>query len=208
MVGVTAQRPLLEAVKSGAYISNGTTSEQKQVDIRCKCIYKYSVHGAATQSGERAAQQALSPAAYAWRDGGLGICLSTPRGIRSRNLPSRGQALHYEKQRRVKTKGEKNLTRQSYQQGNVSDPIRTRRGLVYRIRCRLRTSDGKWMHKSERLQGLSGKKAARAVLDQRIRDSQSRPAEAVDFTFQQVLDALWRPYLDRKHVKPSTRRSY
>jgi hypothetical protein len=72
----------------------------------------------------------------------------------------------------------------------------------------LRTSDGKWIHKSEILENLSGKKAARAVLDQRIRESQNRPVEAVDFTVQHVVDQLWRPYLDRKQVKPSTKRSY
>jgi integrase len=100
------------------------------------------------------------------------------------------------------------LTRQSYQQGYVSNPIRTRRGPVFRIRYRLRTSDGKWIHKSETLENLSGKKAARAVLDQRIRESQNRPIQTVDFTVQYVVDALWRPYLDRKQVKPSTKRSY
>lgn len=100
------------------------------------------------------------------------------------------------------------MTRQSYQQGYVSDPIRTRRGSVYRIRYRLRRADGKWVHKSETLEGLSGKKAARAVLDNRIRESQNRPIAAVDFTVQHVVDALWRPYLDRKQVKPSTKRSY
>jgi integrase len=100
------------------------------------------------------------------------------------------------------------LTRQSYQKGYVSDPIRTRRGLVFRIRYRLRGADGTWVHKSETLENLSGKKAARAVLDQRIRESQNRPMETVDFTVQHIVDALWRPYLDRKQVKPSTKRSY
>ena len=100
------------------------------------------------------------------------------------------------------------MTRQSYQQGYVSDPIRTRRGLVFRIRYRLRSADGNWIHKSETLENLSGKKAARAVLDQRIRESQNRPIQTADFTVEHVVDALWRPYLDRKQVKPSTKRSY
>ncbi len=100
------------------------------------------------------------------------------------------------------------MTRQSYQQGYVSDPIRTRRGLVFRIRYRLRTAEGRWVHKSETLENLPGKKAARAVLDKRIRESQNRPIETVDFTVQHIVDALWRPYLDRKQVKPSTKRSY
>lgn len=100
------------------------------------------------------------------------------------------------------------MTRQSYQQGYVSDPIRTRRGFVFRIRYRLRGADGKWMHKSETLENVSGKKAARAVLDQRIREAQNRPIEVVDFTVRHLVDSLWRPYLDRKQVKPSTKRSY
>lgn len=100
------------------------------------------------------------------------------------------------------------MTRQSYQQGYVSDPIRTRRGPVFRIRYRLRTADGKWMHKTETLENLSGKKAARAVLDQRIREAHNRPIEAVDFTVQHIVDSLWRPYLERKQVKPSAKRSY
>ena len=100
------------------------------------------------------------------------------------------------------------MTRRSYQQGYVSDPIRTRRGLVFRIRYRLRGTNGKWMHKSETLENLSGKKAARAVLDQRIREAQNRPIEALDLTVQHIVDSLWRPYLERKQVKPSTKRSY
>lgn len=100
------------------------------------------------------------------------------------------------------------MTRQSYQQGYVSDPIRTRRGLVFRIRYRLRTADGKWVHKTETLENLSGKKAARAVLDRRIRETQNRPVEVVDFTVQHIVDSLWRPYLERKQVKASTKRSY
>jgi len=77
-----------------------------------------------------------------------------------------------------------------------------------RIRYRLRSADGHWIQKSETLENLSGKKAARAVLDQRIRESQNRPIQTADFTVQHVVDALWRPYLDRKQVKPSTKRSY
>ena len=53
------------------------------------------------------------------------------------------------------------MTRQSYQQGYVSNPIRTREGLAIRIRYRVRTAEGKWIHKSETLRGLAGKKAAR-----------------------------------------------
>jgi hypothetical protein len=61
------------------------------------------------------------------------------------------------------------VTRQSFQKGYVSNPIRTRQGIIFKIRYRLRTAQG-WRQKSETLHGLTGKKAARAVLDQRIRD--------------------------------------
>jgi integrase len=81
-------------------------------------------------------------------------------------------------------------------------------GLVFRIRYRLRTSEGKWVHRSETLHGLTGKKAARAVLDQRIRDCENRPIETMDLTVQNLVDTYWRPYLDRRQVKPSTKRSY
>jgi len=84
----------------------------------------------------------------------------------------------------------------------------TRRGPAFIIRYRLRTSDGKWTHKSETLYGLAGKKAARAVLDQHIRETENRTSEQTDLTVQSFVEAYYKPYLDRKQVKPSTRRSY
>ena len=59
------------------------------------------------------------------------------------------------------------MARPSFQRGYVSDPIRTRTGIVFVIRYRLRSGDGRWKHKSENLHGLENKKAARAVLQQR-----------------------------------------
>jgi hypothetical protein len=64
-----------------------------------------------------------------------------------------------------------------------------------------------WRWRYSQFENLSGKKAARAVLDRRIRESQNRPIETVNYTVQHIVDALWRPYLDRKQVKPSTKRS-
>jgi len=100
------------------------------------------------------------------------------------------------------------MTRRSYQQGYVSEPTKTRQGVIFRIRYRVRNGDGGWTHKSETLHGLSGKKAARAVLDQRIRESENKPIETSEMTLLEFLDAYWRPYLERKQVKPSTKRSY
>jgi integrase len=100
------------------------------------------------------------------------------------------------------------VIRRSYQQGYVSEPIRTSRGIAFRLRYRLHDANGKWIHKCETIYGLAGKKAARAVLDQRIRESENKTIEVTDLTALDFIETYWRPYLERKQVKPSTRRSY
>ena len=100
------------------------------------------------------------------------------------------------------------MTRQSYQQGYVSKPISTRLGIVFKIRYRVKSADGKWNHKSETLYGLQGRKAARAVLDQRIRDASNQKPEGSDLSLRTFVDAWWKPYLQRKAVKLSTRSNY
>ena len=100
------------------------------------------------------------------------------------------------------------MTRQSYQQGYVSRPIPTRTGTVFKIRYRVRSVDGKWYQKAETLYGLCGKKAARAVLEERIREASSPKPEGSDLSLRAFVDAWWKPYLQRKGVKPSTRRNY
>jgi len=100
------------------------------------------------------------------------------------------------------------MTRQSYQQGYVSEPIRKRRGIAFVIRYRVRTVDGKWKQKSETLYELAGKKAARTVLAQRLRESTTRKVEAADLSLRDFVETYWKPYLDRKNVKPSTWMGY
>ena len=100
------------------------------------------------------------------------------------------------------------MTRQSYQQGYVSRPIPTRTGTVFKIRYRVRSAEGKWNQKAETLYGLCGKKAARAVLEERIREASSPKPEGSDLSLRAFVDAWWKPYLQRKGVKPSTRRNY
>lgn len=100
------------------------------------------------------------------------------------------------------------MTRKSFQEGYVSDPIRNRRGIGFVIRYRLRMGDGKWKHRSETVYGLSGKKAAREVLRQRLRDASTRLPETAEMKVRDFVEAYWRPYLDRRGVKPSTRQSY
>jgi integrase len=100
------------------------------------------------------------------------------------------------------------MTRQSFQQGYVSQPIHTRQGIVFKIRYRVRMGDGKWKHKSETLHGVVGRKAARSVLERRIRDATPARIEAADLTLKGFVEKYWRPYLGRKNVKPSTRTSY
>jgi integrase len=100
------------------------------------------------------------------------------------------------------------VTRLSYQQGYVSNPIRTRRGLIFKIRYRVRAAGGKWKQKSETLYELSGRKAARAVLEQRIREATTTNLETSELTFREFVEAYWKPSLDRKGLKLSTRESY
>ena len=100
------------------------------------------------------------------------------------------------------------MTRQSYQQGYVSKPIQTRRGMAFKIRYRVRTAEGKWQHKSETLHDLPGKKAARAILQLRLQEASATPPETSDLTFRQFVETYWVPYLERKGMKPSTRVGY
>lgn len=96
----------------------------------------------------------------------------------------------------------------SFQKGFVSDPIRTRSGIVFEIRYRIRNWDGTCKHKSERLRGLEGKKAARGVLEQRLRETSIEIVAPKDLNMQDFVDQYWKPYLDRIEAKPSTRKSY
>ena len=96
------------------------------------------------------------------------------------------------------------MTRYAFQQGYVSDPIRTRRGTVYKIRYRVPAAGGKFKHRKETLYGLNGKKAARAVLNERLQQAGNMNPEAADLTLRSFAETYWKSYLDRKQVKPST----
>lgn len=100
------------------------------------------------------------------------------------------------------------MTRQSYQQGHVSEPIRQRNGVAFKIRYRVRTAAGKWKQKCETLYNLPGKKAARVVLQQRLQETSATPHETLDFTFREFVETYWVPYLERKGMKPSTKVGY
>jgi integrase len=100
------------------------------------------------------------------------------------------------------------VTRQSYQQGYVSKSISTQSGTVFKIRYRVRSANGEWNQKAETLYGLCGRKAARAVLEERIREASSTKLQSSELTLRAFVDAWWKPYLQRKGVKPSTRRNY
>src|SRR5579859_1543209 len=100
------------------------------------------------------------------------------------------------------------MTRSSFQRGYVSNPIRTRSGLVFEIRYRMRSGDGTWKHKSERLHGLKNKSEARAALENKLREAAIQTVTPNDLTMQGFVDQYWRLYLDRIEAKPSTRKSY
>ncbi len=100
------------------------------------------------------------------------------------------------------------MTRQSYQQGYISEPIQTRQGTAFKIRYRVRTQSGKWQHRRETLYGLTGRKAARAVLEQRIQAASTVRPGVSALTTRGFVETYWRPYLDRQRVKLSTRATY
>jgi integrase len=95
-----------------------------------------------------------------------------------------------------------------HQQGYVSDPIRTRRGTIFKIRYRVPAAGGKIKHRTETLYNLNGKKAARAVLNERLQQVGKVSAEAADLTLRIFVENYWKPYLERKKTKPSTLRGY
>jgi hypothetical protein len=72
----------------------------------------------------------------------------------------------------------------------------------------VRTSDGKWKQKSETLYDLKGKKAAQAELNKRIQDATPMRLEGSELTLRGFVDAYWKPSLDRKCLKLSTRQTY
>lgn len=98
------------------------------------------------------------------------------------------------------------MTRRTFQQGYVSNAIRTRNGTAFKIRYRVSTLGGKWEHRSETLYGLRGKKAARAVLEERIKNAAK--IESTDMTLRVFVETFWKPFLDRKNLKPATRAGY
>jgi integrase len=99
-------------------------------------------------------------------------------------------------------------TRHLLQEGYVSDSFRTRHGTAFIIRYRVPAAGGKFKHKQETLYDLSGKKEAKAVLNQRLQQIGSMSLEAADLTFKAFVDNYWMPYLDRKQAKPSTLNGY
>jgi integrase len=100
------------------------------------------------------------------------------------------------------------VTRQTYQHGWVSNPIHTQRGIAFKIRYRVRTAEGKWKQRSETLYNLTGRKAARAAVEQKIRQASAMPPETTDLTFREFVETYWLPHLERNGMKPSTRAGY
>ena len=99
------------------------------------------------------------------------------------------------------------MTRQSFQRGYVSKPIPSPRGLRFKVRFRVPGANGRWKQKNKTIYATS-RKVARAELERMIREASAQPVQASDLTFQQFVESYWKPYLDRRNVKPSTRCSY
>jgi integrase len=100
------------------------------------------------------------------------------------------------------------MNRQSFQKGHVSNLIRTRQGPAFKIRWREREADGRWKQRSELVYGLAGKKEARAVLEDRIKECTRRSSHPAQLTVGTFIQEYWKPHLGRKNVKPATRAAY
>jgi len=106
------------------------------------------------------------------------------------------------------------MIRRSFQKGHISKRKTKNHGVVYDIRFRVRSPEGKWKQRCETLNALGEGKVARAkaeeILEFRLREA--NPANGIvipsNMTFRQFADSQWQQYLDRKAVKPSTRASY
>jgi len=95
------------------------------------------------------------------------------------------------------------MTLRRFPQGYVSNSIRTRNGTAFKIRYCVPAPGEKLKHSSETLYGLEGKKAARAVLEERIKNAAK--IESTDMILTEFVNTFWKPYLDRKDLKPATR---
>lgn len=100
------------------------------------------------------------------------------------------------------------MTRRSFQQGYVSNPIHTRKGIVFKIRYRVPASEGKWKHRSETLYDLAGRRAAREILGKRLESTSAQIPEAMKMTLREFVNTFWKPYLNRRNLKPATRSGY
>jgi integrase-like protein len=101
------------------------------------------------------------------------------------------------------------MIRRSFQEGYVSKPQKSRNGVFFEIRYRTPLEGGKWRQCSERLYGLSGRKAAKEILRDRLDKIDERPAQDAErITFKRFVDAYFKPSLERAALKPSTLYGY
>jgi integrase len=100
------------------------------------------------------------------------------------------------------------MIRRTFQEGYVSKPQKSRNGVFFEIRYRIPLDNGKWRQCSERVY-VSGRKAAKEVLRNRLDNAPRRPAQDVKrITFKQYVDEYFKPWLERQAFKPSTVSGY
>jgi len=80
--------------------------------------------------------------------------------------------------------------------------------MYFEIRYRVPLPNGKWMHKSERIYDVKGKKAAHTVLDERLRSLPAEPQVSRHLNLKTFVDDYWRPNFERRQIKLSTRSGY
>jgi integrase len=85
--------------------------------------------------------------------------------------------------------------------------MRSPQGPAFKIRWRERQPDGRIKQRSELLYGLTSKKEARSVVGERIKAASTQSTQS-GLTLRVFIERYWWPYVDRKHLKPSTRKGY
>jgi integrase len=100
------------------------------------------------------------------------------------------------------------MIRHTFQEGYVSKPQRSRNGVFFEIRYRIPLDNGRWRQCSERVY-VSGRKAAKEILRDRLNNAPSRQSHDVKrITFKQYVDEYFKPWLGRQAFKPSTVSGY
>jgi integrase len=100
------------------------------------------------------------------------------------------------------------MARKSYQKGTIIERSYRDGSPKFVLRYRERKPDGEWSEKTETLRGVTSRREAQRILDNRLREINRRngfPRVQGNLEFSELLDKYWSNYLSNVELKPSTR---